>query len=686
MQLSSVKEANDFLYDRMDAYGPVQRYLMTRMAVDRCMYEGVHWLELGGDFPRTATAGRRSPNWNPDNPKGLRATVNRIIPLIRECAAATNPSVMELNVSPPEREMGIESAERAQVLESMVNVAIDDSKFLDAAKEANHRRCIDGSFGIGLRIKTATRDVLGKGGTYQEPDQTISAYAFDASKLTLDPYNQNGDLCQHEYVVYTDVWTREAINRVFGILLDEDECATVGEMYKLQMDMNRLSEGRLYSNLPKYSKTKGAFVHQLHLKDENSYRFGTMFVGITTAKGKETQKVQWINFDNPETPFGGNGLPLTLLHGARRADTMWAMSDVHLLKDDQDRINLLNTLTFRQLQASGAFQWLVAEDGVKGQDKDNFRQQFNNRVGGVVFYNRGNPDRPNDPPQLITYPQPQPFLTELSSIFETSQRRMVHRHEVTTGMTKSHVPNETFQSALNQAGQVLGIRIQEDTLAYERLLQVLACTYVKLANEGNPSTLAKLGQSGFDQTDFAQISMTDSYQLGGCRIKLRESSIRNISKEEKEQRLMTAVQFKALSPMKFRIALGELDTPLDESDKRMFAAAQKAATRVLLGEEWQPEMLGEYAEMFLGAFRDALFDRRSVQDPQTRERVSRAIQSQLVYTQAEMGLMQPPQETQGEPAEGQEQEAEMPQDVDLAQLITSLNSGTGGQPAQPSAA
>jgi hypothetical protein len=681
MRITSEKQASEFLYDRIDTSAPVHRSLLMRMSTDRCMYEGIHWLESGGDFPRTATAGRRSPNWNPDSNKGLRTTVNRIIPLIRESAAATNPSLMELNVLPPDREMGIESSERAQVIEAAANVAIDKSGFLAAARNANHRRSIDGVHGIGLRIKMSQRQVAE---AQYEQDQIMTAFAFDATDLVLDPHNQNTDLCQHDEVIYQKVWTQKAIRDNFGVDLPDDELSTIGDLCKLQMELNRLSENRLYANLPKYSKTKGALVHQLHIKDDEGYRFGTMLIGITTAKGAETGRVRWINMDNPETPFGGDGLPLALLHGARRPDSMWSMSDVYLIKDDQDRINLLNTLTFRHLHASGIFKFIVAEEAIK--DKDVFSQQITNRIGGPLFYSRGQHDRPNLPPQIQTIPPPQPFLTELATMYEQSQRRMVHRHEVTTGQTKSHVPNETFQSALNQAGQVLGIRVQEDTLVYEKLLHTMVCTTVKMANEGSPSALAMLGQAGFDGQDFAQIYNTDHFDLGGCRIKLRESSIRNTSKEEKEQRLTNAMQFKAISPMKYRIALGELDTPLDDSDKRMMSYAKKAAIEVLLGVEWQPVPLGEYSEVFLNQFREAVFDRRAKEDPEARARLDRAIQSQLVYTQYELGMMQPAQPMEGQAGGEQEAEQEMPEEVDLAQLITSLSSGAGGQMAQPSAA
>lgn len=673
MNLSSPKEAEQFLHESLVSYQPVRSALIMRTAVDRCMYEGIHWLEPGGDFPRTAATGRRSPNWNPDGPKGLRATVNRIIPLIRESAAATYPDRMEFTIHPPDRDMGIEQAERAQVLESMLNIAVDHTGYLKTARTANIRRCIDGTRGIGLRIKMVQSDV----GNGPEPDHLITAFDFDSTRLTLDPFNQNGDLRRHEYVIYSDVWTRHAVRVTYGLDIPEDECATIGELMRLELELNRMSENRLYANLPKYSKTKGVFVHQLHVRDDNGY-FKQMFIGFTTAKSPD--KVRWVNMDNPESPFGGYGLPMVLLRGAERPDSMWSMSDVYLIKDDQDRINLLNTFTFRQLQANSAFKHIMPIEGIDG-DRDNVTNQFNNRVGGVLFYKSGTRDKPIQPPQLLTYPQPQPFVTELANMFEASQRKMVHRHEVTTGNTKSHVPNETFQSALNQAGQVLGNRVREDMDAHEQLMYTLTGTIVKLANEGSPSILAMLGAHGFDADDFSQVARTDPYEMG-VHISLRESSIRYVSKEEKEQRLWSAVQAQAISPLKLRVALADMDTPLDDTDRAMMAAARKAANRVLMGEEWMPVMLGEHAEMFLSEFRRAMVDRRAVNDPQAKLRLDRAIQNQLSFVAMEQEMLMPEQPAPAAPPQGEQPAGEVPQEVNIADVLMSL-SGAGGEVAQP---
>lgn len=681
MRLDNEKQATEFLLETQDAYKPVAHAVMLRMALDRCMYEGCHWITGGVDFNVSASTGRRRTNWNPDSNK-LLATVNRIIPLIRECSAATLPKSMEVDVYSPDRDMGIEAAEKSQVLESVLNVAIEETGYLEAANVANFRRCIDGTHGILLRVKLGERNVDGQ----PEQDQVLTAEAFDSTDLTLDPFVQHRDLEKHEHVTYSKAWTVDAIRRYFpNVKLEENDLQTVGELRKLEMEMNRLSENRLYTNLPKYSKTKGAIVHQMHVKDEYG-RFSTMLVGIRTPK----KDVEWINFDNQESPFGGvTGLPFMMLHGAMRPDSMWSISDAYLLTDDQNRINLLNTFNFRILQKSAGFQWLVANESFNGKDADNFKQQFNNYVAGVITYNGGRGTNSVQAPQLIQTPTPQPFIQEMVKEYESAQRRMVHREDITSGGYKTHTTNDTFQTANENAQQVLGNRVVEDTRRHETMLGTIMGTYVKLAQAGSPSALASLSRAGFDEQDFAVVAATDP-AYPACTIKVRESSIRNESKDKKEARMWKAVELQALSPQKLRMALAEMDTPMDDSDKMMMTAARKAANRVLLGEEWPGEMLGEYGDMFVSEFRRALMDRRATLDPAAKDRVRMAIQNQLAYANMEMqqsvAAQQPPPPPVAPGSEG-EGAVEPAQEVSIVDLINSLNSGAGsGSSAQPQAA
>lgn len=678
MNLSNEKQAQEFLDTTLSAYKTINSSLGVRVAINRCMYEGIQWLGGGMELSPLGPYGRNpTTNWKPDQNR-LLATLNRVAKLIHECAAATFPDKMDVDVVPGDRETGIEGARKAQILEDATNAMIVSTGYVEAARTANFRRCIDGTHGLGWGLRTEKETVkLRKGGEEDRYTQTLKAFTFDSTKLCLDPDSQKLDLNQHEYVIYSDVWTSQRIRRELGLELDDNELQTCGELRALEMSFNAISRNSLYTSLPMFSQTKGATVHQMHVKDANG-RFSTMLVGVKQPK----KSIDWINWDNQESPFGGCGLPLMLMHGHRRADSMWSVSDAAMLKDDQDRLNLLATFFFRMLQKNAGYQWLVARESLDGQDPDEFRSQFNNYVSGLVSYKTGTRDRPHVPPQLIKYPDPPQFVENSMGMYEEKMRDQVHRPEITSGGYKTHVADKTYQSAKESANQVLGNRVAEDISRHEHLIGVGLGTFIKLAQEKSPSALSELARIGFDEQDFTVIAAADPYNLPEIRV--RESSIRYQSKEQKESRLWAAVDRQALAPDKLRIALADMDIALDDNDKAFQIEAQKAANRILEGEEWEPRTLGEFSPMFLTAFRRATFDKKAVYDPETLARLEQAIQDQMMHEAVAVGAAQQMAEPQEMAPPGMEQgaapeQAEAPQEADLSQLLAAIQMGSTGQ-------
>lgn len=677
----SPKEADQFLSDQESAYATVRQTLGTRTFVNRCMVEGIQWIGGGVELANIGRTDRRATNWSPDSNK-LVATINRTTKLIHETHAATFPDRIEAEVPTGVRDTGIEASNKSHVMESVVNSMIDFSGYVQAARDCNYRRCVDGTHGMGYGIKIKRRAMpLRNGGEEMVDDQILRAFTFDAMKLTLDPLNQNLDLQNHEFVIYSEVWPIQKINRSLGLKLNENELETCGALMGMEMYANAFSMNRLYANMALFSRTKGARVHQMHIKDETG-RFSSMLVGVKIPQGRG---VQWVNFDDQETPFGGMGMPFTLLHGHRRPDSMWSVSDVAMLKDDQDRLNLLNTFFYRMLQKNAGAQWMVAEEAMKSQDPDEFRTQFNNAVFGLVMHKTGTRDRPIPPPQLVKYPDPPAFVQDTIMQNQADMREQVHRPDITQGATKTHVPNSTYQSALQGANQVLGGRIREDLTRHEFLLGVGLGTVVKLAQEGSPSILGELHRSGLNAQDFSILAQSDPY-YPVCEIRIRESSIKYESKEQKEDRVWKAVQLQVeTDPMKIRMALADMDIALDKNDKTMHANANRSAQSVLMGQEWQPMNLGEYNQMFITQFQLAMFDQRAIDDPQAQARLNRAIDSQtqvgnmLLQAKTQAENPQPPQ-----PDQPQEQpQPQEPTEADLNSLLQAIQSGSGSSASSP---
>jgi hypothetical protein len=205
------------------------------------------------------------------------------------------------------------------------------------------------------------------------------------------------------------------------------------------------------------------------------------------------------------------------------------------------------------------------------------------------------------------------------------------------------------------------MRVREDIERHEEMLRNLQGTMIRLAKMGNPSTLKILERAGFDGADMQAFAAQDENDPPCC-IKIRESSVKYRSNEEKKQDLMFGVQSQAISATEYRRAMAsDLDTPLTQDDAFMGKEANRAAMRCLAGRPWQPIPLGQYQEQFIMAFRKALLSPRAMQNPQIGQLLIVAIQSQMQVGQIEMQMSQPPQPEQA--AEGGQAQADPVQEI-----------------------
>lgn len=677
MPAANPKEATELLRERVRAAETVRQCVGRQVGINRCMFVGRHWITEGMMSAYLTTNGYQLTNLNPDTNQ-LRLVLNRIPRFIHETAAASFPARMDFDVAPPPRDMGTESMFRARVLENTLASFVKNSGFLASARDASYRRCIDGLHCIGLCIRREPRNIKGR----TEFDSIAKTFTFDAHRLILDPGNQSMDLWDHEHVTYRDVWTVTKIERELGVKLDSNELKTVGELMPFETAINIASLNHLYSHLRDYSTTKGAYVSWMHEKGPSG-TFPTMLIGIDSGD----QDTKWVNWDDQETPFGGNGLPYMMLHGYREPDSMVSRSDVSLLKNDQDQINLLATMSARVLQRFAGPQWRVAVGSMDGDGIDDYKSYFTNNVGGVIPYKPGTRDRPMPPPELVIPPTPSPYFAELIALHqERDMPSQIHRPPVSVGQTKSHVPDSTFQSALQQAGQVLGNRGEEDRERYQVFATMMLGTIVKQAQKGSPTALANLRRDGFKPEDFAVLSEVDPV-YPACDITLKESSIKYRSTEQKEQALDRAAELQMMTAEEYRQAKADLDTPLTEEDRIYDSQAKRWAMRVLLGEQWQPRSLGKGTPFFLKWFRLAMQDDRA--DPAALQRLDVAVATMLAIANQEMmdqAMAENPPAPAAEPGAAEGQQQEMPQEVNIADLITSLNSGGGQAPVQGTAA
>ena len=404
---------------------------------------------------------------------------------------------------------------------------------------------------------------------------------------------------------------------------------------EFELKVNEVSGGKLFSQHRRFSKTPGAVVLQVHVKDETG-RFGRMYVAVDGGVNNR----MWINHENPESPFGGDGFPMTMLHANRREGTPWSLSDTWLVVDDQNRRNVLKTLTMRHIQRYSAFQWLIDERWFKG-GKEEARAQLTNRVGGLILGRGGDRHNQIKEPQIAQPPAPSPTITDLMERERESAFEKVSRPDIARGTTKSHVPDSTFQTALEQANQIGQMRVQEDVESVTELFNVLLGTQLNAVRSASPSILSALRRRGFEPEDFTNLLSLEPNDPQ-VRVRVRQTSVRNRSHERRKADLDAALVAQAITPQEYRRAVAEdLDIPLTADDRVYSRNASRSVQRIIMGEEWSPIPLGDRTDIFLNAFRQGMFDRRLKKDPEAGERLKRALQSQLLMFQQEQALFNP---------------------------------------------
>lgn len=632
-------QVRNWLKERVETYRPARAEMARRMIEDICMDHGKQWLMRGDDRVFNGNYLSALPTtWNPDS-NHLRVTVNRTRRFRQKAEAATFTNQIEVEVLPPDMDCGVPGAVAASVMETLANVTVDKASLLRAWRNANHMRSVCGRWLIGAGVtQLGTRALALPNGSANLPDARLRCFDTDFTKLTLDPAKLNLELYDHDEVVFSEVWTITKIRRVLGLdeeQLPEDGLRTVGDLTATYDTISRLTGGRLFSHYTVHSKTKGAWVHQIHLRDPSGY-FSTMYIAVE----KDVQGDLIVtNLDNPVSPYGGCGLPFMEVCAHRASDGAGYESDVRMLKDDQDQLNLNATFKNRILQRHSGFQWLVDKRSIYGgKSEEDFASRFNNMVGGVVFWEGPTRDKQVAPPQLVSPPPPPPFLQDSILHLEDEMRKDVHRSEGNFGVTQTHVPNASFQRALEESDEVHGQRVREDLERGEPFIRMLVGTQIGLVHRASPSILADLREAGMEESDLGVILQSDP-KRPPCRIKIRESTVRYRSYMSRRQDLDVALQNKAISAFDYRMSSArDLDTPITQDDQFYVRQAQKAAFEVLTGMEWAPVPLGPNSEVFINEFRKALLDRRARADQNAQQRLTRAIIAQLQAQSAEVAM------------------------------------------------
>lgn len=680
MRFNSESELFDFIESRKRDTMNVRALLCMSMAVHSAYFQGTHWLRQTLAPDRTGQYGRLMSSFNP-NDRNMLINDNEITRLVIKAAAATYPSELNVDIQPSPRDMGVVNMERMQLQEDLLTFSIDKSSLPEAARQANHQRSICGTWGVGFRIDVSDTPIELGGQTVPAKTKHIRAFNYDPTRLMLDPACNSRDLREHDEVVYHDTITKVGIRRMFGIDVPDDELRPIGTLTLNEQNAYAITEGKLFDRYARDSRTPGAKYYQVHVRGMDG-TFRECYVVLELANRKI-----WVNQDQPVTPFGGCGMPFACIYGHRRGEVMWGIGDAAMLKEGQDKRNTLLTLLFRHIAKHAGYQWVVDKRWFgtgRTVDDEKIRNYLTNLVGGVVI-GGGSNDKNVAAPALTQTPPPQGFISDTLVQIGMGMRENVFRSEGNFGGLKSHVPDSSFQSALEEAGQVLGIRVNEDIKgAYEPLMPVLLGTQLGHIQNGSPGTLAQLQQDGFDAEDFGEMSSMDDKYLP-CRITVNEASIRYRSPDAKRQQLRESIQLQVVTPEDYRMGMADLDSPTSDSDQYMRTALGKVVSRLLMTGQFEPEPLGAYSGWLVKLLQRALLDKRCTANPQLKEMVRQAIVAQRQVMMQEM-MMEHPEllQQQGQAAPAQPAATPSPIDEAIQQFVA--QSGAQNVSGQPAAA
>jgi hypothetical protein len=676
LDLSTDDKLFEFIKTAEQAYEPMRTQLGQSRGVAGCYYEEIQWLgrnagSVVGSY-RDGTIRRYPLDYSPEASK-LRVIDNDLTALVQKSAASTNPGEIHVDCYPPERDTGPEAAFRARVHETLINTAIDDSKYLDAAEAVNFRRCIFGTQGMGLAIESEG------GGQY------ICAFEFDPTCLILDPTCQKRNLQDHPYVIYSDCWPLEKIEAVFNVKLDPEKCKTMEQLEAQKMEWNALSERKLYTKHARYSKSKAARFYQVH--NRTGRRFGEWHVVVEDGGGEKKTVV------SGPTPFGGAGMPLMLQHGHPRADSMWSLGEVDLIKNDQDQKNLAATQKGRIEQNYAHARPIVDRRWFSGNaTDDDILKQFTNRIGQPLIGNGSDRQRNAQAPFFAPMPPPPQFLHDSLDRYAARMVRKTHKAPGNFGETPTHVPFATTERVLDDAGQVDTVRMASDLRAHEYLIGVLHATTIKLVKAKNGPTAVMLRKTaGFNGQDFATILQADE-QYPEVTFEINRSAYRTRSPQARKQDLDGAAKLQMIDVESYQAALADLGLPLTEESRQMVDQAERAALKIIYGEEWMPKPLGSWSMPFIKVFTRAQFDPATEENEGATLRLVGAIQAIYKMWYEEQLLANPEMAMKasapgGEPQAGQPVEPEQPQAASVSDVLSALSQGGGSAVgAQPASA
>ena len=625
MKFSSPDKVGSFIRE-IRAQSTQQREAIERKEVVAFCYQiGKHWInesDIGFNVNQDFSPKRRRRTRD-------RISRNKIDMMTYKTAAASFPNRIRPNVILGVRDFTSDGAFEAQVNEDMLGVIVEKSGLDGAARRAGLRRTLTGQHGLGIELKMSKRSRKVGDNEVSFSDTEIKAFDFGAYMLSLDPAIESLDLMDHETVTYSDVWTREKILRKTGIKLSENQLTPFGKLTPIQQAGYFHSDGMAYSGFRAHSKTPAARIHFVYTKGSRD-RFDYLYAMIEVSGGKMIPILE-----NDNNPFGGSGMPLVIMQGYIPGRGSVYLSDFDLLKSHQDALNLTYTQFMRILRKNAGVQYMVDRNAYpRNASDDDIRGQLTNEAFGINLYD----GKKGSPPVPIQVPSPPPIFTESIRDHENTIQEAGFRPDATFGQVKSHVPDASFERALDAAGDVYGQRVISDLGQYKHLSSVILGTCIRLVQNESVGTIQLLHENGFGGAEFEAV-LRQRHDCPTGEVVIRDSAARYQSQTTIKRNLDNALAAGAVSPTEYRVSvLNDLDTPLSSSDRSAKAFAQASVRSIMSGEPYEPKPVSIPSHsIIVSEFEKAMLDPKI--DPESSSRLAQAIQAQNA-------LLAPPEDAQ----------------------------------------
>ncbi|MHA7814043.1 MAG: hypothetical protein ACX94C_11720 [Phycisphaerales bacterium] len=609
-----------------DARHGLQRYC----ARNRAWYLGIQW-GVGKDVNHSpfskAVRGIAQDSaqilGGRNGPSAMRTTLNKLTENTIAVASSTNPRKLDV-VSTPDYGIGRpDDMAQQDVVEAVANAVIEDSSALSVIRRANFERCIDGMHGFGHQIET-TIEADGRVDTRQR------AFTYDAWQLILDPDERDQNLENHEYVVLSRVMTIHAARRIFGAenlaSIDEKKLPRIGQLMSIEQRYNEVTGGAMFPGVNRTASAPGVVIHTAFLRGPGK-RFDRMIVTADGSHDLENgggrQVLNWqANEQGVGNPYGGVGMPLFALYGYPRPGELHGIADVAMQIDAQEKLNIAASIYFQSLW--NYVQKVVLVDPRGFEDRritpNQIRDQF--RSGFVRWSAK---TRDAKPPSVIEFPQPPQGVGNDIERFKGDVRQSTFRTDSHVGENKSHVSDRTVERSVELSEIASEDRVDADVTTYERFVESLVSTQVRLSQSGHRSPRRMMFEAGLNDTQFGAMMRVDPMrQLP--RFKLSEEAIRRRSRSQKVQDINLLNQGGAFTdPTEQRRLYAHLDMPVSDFDRQMMQHANQTAAEVARGLPFEPAPLGAGAAYMIEALQRAYTQART---PAQKRTIIEAIDAQ----------------------------------------------------------